>query len=302
MQESVNCPLWRYTTMKVGGEAGRLFHPASPEELIQVLERLRRDGEPWHILGGGSNMLVSSDGVAGAVIRMTQMTGIRPGPDGSLEADAGARLPHLAKHAASLGLSGLEFAVGIPGTVGGAVVMNAGAHGSCFANVVDQVTLFDTASWQVRTLSRDELEFQYRQSRIDPSREVVLSARLKLLPGAADEIKQLTVHNEEYRWRTQPLGWPNLGSTFKNPAPDKTAGFLLDESGAKEMREGNAAVSALHANFVINLGGANSSDIVTLLARMQARVKDRFGIRLHPEWRTLGRFSEAEQELWSGKS
>lgn len=286
--------------MKVGGEARQLFLPTHAEDLVALIERLKREGQPWHVLGGGSNMLISSDGVDGAVIRMTQMTSLTNPEADLLEADAGTRLPHLAKFAASLGLSGLEFAVGIPGTVGGAVVMNAGAHGSCMSNVLESATVANAESGQVETLTNEQLKFQYRSSAIDPSKHIVLSARLRMRPDEASKIQAKTRENEEYRWRTQPLGWPNLGSTFKNPEPTRSAGFLLDQSGAKELKEGHAAVSAVHANFVINLGGAHTNEILQLLRRMQATVQEKYQIRLHPEWKTLGRFGELEREIWNG--
>lgn len=301
MEEASNIPMWRFSTMKVGGEAQRLCQPASSQELSQLIERLKRNSEPWHVLGGGSNTLVSSEGVEGTVIRMTQMTSLATPEPGILIADAGARLPHLAKYAAGLGLSGLEFAVGIPGTVGGAVVMNAGAHGSCMANIVESVEVLNCETGEIKTWSHAELKFVYRNSAIDPMKHIVVSARMNLKEGAAEEIKAITQHNEEYRWRTQPLGWPNLGSTFKNPAPDKTAGFLLDQSGAKQFKEGNAAVSAIHANFVINLGGASTSEVVNLLRKMQDTVQEKYGLRLHPEWKTLGKFSENISEIWNGE-
>lgn len=300
MDEAHNSPLWRCSTMKVGGDADQLYHPRRWQDLVSLIERLKKEGQPWHVLGGGSNTLISSDGVEGAVIRMTMMTSLtNPEPD-LLEADAGTRLPHLAKYAASLGLSGLEFAVGIPGTVGGAVVMNAGAHGSCMANVVESATVMNCETGTVETFTREQLKFEYRNSVIDPSKYIVLSARLKMKPDEAAKIQAKTHENEDYRWRTQPLGWPNLGSTFKNPEPTRSAGFLLDQSGAKDLKEGHAAVSAIHANFVINLGGAHTKDIVQLLHRMQATVEERYSIRLHPEWKTLGRFNVVEREIWNG--
>ncbi len=301
MEEANNASLWRYSTMKVGGEARRLCHPQSEEELQALITKLKEKGEPWYILGGGSNTLVSSEGVDGTVIRMTQMTAIQTPEPGVLIADAGARLPHLAKYAAGLGLSGLEFAVGIPGTVGGAVVMNAGAHGSCMANIFQSARVLNCKSGDIETWTKEDLKFVYRNSAVDPANHVVLSARLQMQPGSEAEIKKTTQHNEEYRWRTQPLGFPNLGSTFKNPFPDKSAGFLLDQSGAKEFKEGNAAVSAIHANFVINLGGASTSEVLALLRRMQDIVFAKHGIKLHPEWKTLGKFSENLAEIWEGE-
>lgn len=302
MEESLNFPLWRCSTMKIGGEAQRLCQPQSAEELSELILKLEAAGEPWYILGGGSNTLISSEGVEGTVIRLTQMTRLStPEPD-VLVAGAGSRLPHLAKYAAGLGLSGLEFAVGIPGTVGGAVLMNAGAHGSCMANIIESVELLDVAAGEIKTVGREELKFSYRSSALNPSKQVIVSARLRLKQGALNEITTSTQRNEEYRWRTQPLGWPNLGSTFKNPAADKPAGMLLDKSGAKQFKEGNAAVSSIHANFVINLGGATTKEVVTLLRRMQDIVQDKHGLRMHPEWKTLGKFSENIAEIWDGES
>jgi UDP-N-acetylmuramate dehydrogenase len=299
MEDLSNTSVARYTTMKVGGDVRRLTHPTSVDDVVQILDQLKRAGEPWFVLGGGSNLLVSSEGFDGTVIRMTQMQRIEQVGEGLLEADAGARLPHLAKYAASIGLSGLEFAVGIPGTVGGAAVMNAGAHGSCMAEITESVTILDSEQGKVRTLSSEELGFKYRSSLIDPDKHVVLSSRYKLKNEPAETIQARTKHNEDYRWKTQPLGWPNAGSTFKNPEPNRGAGLLLDQAGAKQLKEGHAAVSAIHANFVINLGGATSYEITTLLQRMQEAVFNSFQIRLHPEWKTLGKFTETERAIWS---
>ncbi len=299
MEELLNTSIARYTTLKVGGSVSRLVHPTCTDEVLEILEKLRKSGEPWFALGGGSNLLVSSSGFDGTVIRMTQMQHMEQVEPGILEADAGVRLPHLAKYAGSIGLSGLEFAVGIPGTVGGAAVMNAGAHGSAMSEITESVTIFDTKAWKVVTLSNKDVQFEYRRSAIDPDVHIVLSSRYRLSSDAAETILARTQHNEEYRFKTQPLGWPNAGSTFKNPEPTRGAGMLLDQAGAKEMRRGNAGVSAVHANFVINLGGATSEDITSLLREMQEKVHEKFDIRLHPEWKRLGKFTDEELKVWS---
>lgn len=301
MEEFAKAPLARFTTLKVGGEADRLCNPATSDQLLGLMTNLKKTGEPWHVIGGGSNLLISSRGVPGAVIRLTQMTEItNPEPE-VIEAAPGARLPHLARWAAAHGLAGLEFAVGIPGTVGGAVVMNAGAHGSCIANVLESATVFDTRKCDVVTLSNDELGLQYRKSKVDPDLHIVLSARFRLSRDKPEAIEERIRHNEEYRWKTQPLSWPNGGSTFKNPFPDRGAGLLLDQAGAKSLREGNAAVSAVHANFVINMGGATSMEVTTLLKRMQECVYNAFEVRLHPEWKKIGQFTSEELEVWNGE-
>jgi UDP-N-acetylmuramate dehydrogenase len=209
MEEREGEQLSRFTTLKIGGAAKRLCQPHSIDELVALMADLKARNEPWYVIGGGSNLLVSSKGVEGTVIRTAQITKIDQLESNLLEAGAGARLPHLARYAASLGLSGLEFAVGIPGTVGGGVIMNAGAHGSCMADIIDSVTIFDTASGEIATLTNEELEFKYRRSRLDPTIQVVLSARLRLKSDLPENIEAHIRANEEYRWRTQPIGWPN---------------------------------------------------------------------------------------------
>ncbi|HEY9784829.1 MAG TPA: UDP-N-acetylmuramate dehydrogenase [Candidatus Obscuribacterales bacterium] len=300
MEQQDQVPLWRFTTLKIGGEARRLYLPTSVDELADIVEQLAERDEPWFVLGGGSNLLVSSKGYEGSVIRTTQITGVTRVETDVLEAGAGARLPHLARFAATLGLAGLEFSVGIPGTVGGGVIMNAGAHGSCMANVVESVTIYDSIERRIVTLEASQLGFQYRKCKLSPSTHVVLSARLKLIADRPEEIEARVRHNEEYRWRTQPLGWPNAGSTFKNPEPGRGAGLLLDQAGAKTLRQGQAAVSAVHANFVINMGGATSEEVAQLMRRMQNTVYEKFQISLEPEWKTLGTFSNEEQKVWAG--
>lgn len=298
MEEALKAPLSKFSTMKIGGEADRLCQPQNVDELVSLVNQLQEEGEPWSIVGGGSNLLISSRGVRGTVIRTVFLKDINSTNSETLEAAAGARLPHLAKYAAQMGLSGLEFAVGIPGTVGGAVIMNAGAHGSCIANILESALVFDSQAGDIKTIPASELGFVYRNCNLDPSRHVVVSAKFKLSPGSSEEISAKTQANEDYRWRTQPIGWPNLGSTFKNPLPDKSAGYLLDKSGAKDLKIGNAAVSSLHANFVINLGGATSEEVTDLLEKMKESVFNTFEIEMTPEWKTMGDFSDEELAAW----
>lgn len=302
MEEHANEPLARFTTLRIGGEAKRLFQPQSTDELISVIARLEQAEEPWYILGGGSNLLVSSAGVKGNVIRTAQMVDTKQLDSCLIEAAAGVRLPHLARYAASLNLSGLEFSVGIPGTVGGAVVMNAGAHGSCMANIIESALVYDVKQNKLLTLTKDQLSFSYRKSSLDLRTQIVVSARLKLQPDKQSEIESRIKANEEYRLKTQPIGFPNAGSTFVNPEPKRSAGFLLEQAGAKGLTCGQAAVSALHANFVINLGSATSKDVTDLLQRMQECVYNSFTIKLHPEWKILGEFSQNELSPWQSSS
>jgi UDP-N-acetylmuramate dehydrogenase len=298
MEAQSNIALWRYTTLKIGGQAGTFCQPESIDELVALMEALKKQDQPWFVLGGGSNLLVSSAGVKGTVIRTAQMKRMESPEPNIIEADAGARLPHLARFAASKGLSGFEFSVGIPGTVGGGVIMNAGAHGSSMSNLVETVTIFDMKKSEIVTLRNEELGFVYRKCNLDPARHVVLSARFRLKDERPEIIDANIKHNEEYRWKTQPLGWPNAGSTFKNPEPTRGAGLLLDQSGAKQLKEGAAAVSAVHANFVINMGGATSEEVTSLLKRMQDCVFNSFDVRLHPEWKIVGDFTDSERQVF----
>lgn len=301
MEEALKAPLAKFSTMKLGGQADRLCQPGNKDELVKLVNSLNEKGEPWSVVGGGSNLLISSKGVEGTVIRTAFLKDIETIGENLIEASAGARLPHLAKYAASMGLSGLEFAVGIPGTVGGAVVMNAGAHGSCIANIFESALVYDSDLDDLITLNKDDLGFVYRNCKLDPSKQVVVSAKFRLEPGVAEDIASKTQANEDYRWKTQPIGWPNLGSTFKNPLPDKSAGYLLDNSGAKNMQVGQAAVSSLHANFVVNLGGATSKEVTSLLKEMQELVLKTHQIDLNPEWKTLGEFTDEELLVWHKK-
>ncbi len=297
-EEQLDAPLARFTTLKIGGQAKRLIQPTTVQELASIVDELAKNNEQWFVLGGGSNLLVSSKGFSGTVVRTTQITAVERLESNLIEAGAGSRLPHLARHAAQWGLCGLEFAAGIPGTVGGGVIMNAGAHGSSMSEIVEEISVYDSTINKVITLTKDELAFQYRRCALDPSKHAVLSAKLRLNTDSPEEIEVRIRHNEDYRLRTQPIGFPNAGSTFKNPEPSRAAGMLLDQSGAKELKEGQAAVSALHANFIINMGGATSDQVTSLLQKMQDRVMEKFGVRLNPEWKTLGDFTAAEKAVW----
>ncbi len=302
MEEVLQAPLARITTLKIGGDADCLCHPQSVTELVDLVARLKSEGTPWYVVGGGSNLLISSEGYRGTVIRTTQLTTIRLDQPNLLEAEAGARLPHLARHAAQNGLAGLEFAVGIPGTVGGAVIMNAGAHGSSISAIFDSAKILDSVTGEVEELRSEQMAFQYRRCALDPARHVVLSAKFKMPSDVPEEIEKRTKHNEDYRWKTQPLGFPNAGSTFKNPLPDKAAGFLLDQAGVKDLKVGNAAVSSIHANFVVNLGGASSHEVIVLMKRMQEMVREKFKLDLVPEWKTMGTFTDDEMSVWQQKA
>ena len=227
MDEQAGEPLSRFTTLKIGGAARRLCQPRSIEEMVALLADLKERDEPWYVIGGGSNLLVSSKGVEGTVIRTAQVTNVQQLEPNVLEAGAGARLPHLAKHAAQLGLSGLEFAVGIPGTVGGGVIMNAGAHGSCMAEIIESVTIFDTDAGEIVTLSKQELNFQYRKSKLDPARQVVLSAQLRLTSALLCTFCPLMAVMQSPAFRpARAAALPGSISVTSTPRPAATLKYL----------------------------------------------------------------------------
>lgn len=284
-----NESLARHVTFRIGGPAEILVMPRSLDELIAAVTWLYREGQPFIVLGRGSNVLIADRGVRGVVIKTGRgQEGVRY--DGSrVIAECGVSLPQLSRATATRGMAGLEFAAGIPGSVGGGIVMNAGAHGcsiSAVAQTVRVLTPDGAHAW-----SRDEMRFRYRQSRLQQEPGIVVSAALALRP--ADPRECLRRLDEWLRTRsdTQPLGPPSSGCVFRNP-PGDHAGRLIDVSGGKGMRVGGAIVSDRHANYVLNTDGATAVDVLRLIADVRARVRDRSGIDLEPEIKMIGEFEQ----------
>lgn len=287
-QARTNEPLAPRTTFRIGGPADVLVEAGAVSDLIEWTRAARQLQVPVFLLGNGSNILVSDAGIRGLVIEnhcdSNSLEAVNPGT-AVLRAESGAPLPGLANRLARQGWAGLEWAIGIPGTIGGAVVGNAGAHGSCIADHLVEVEVLDTGG-QVRRLSKDELAFGYRQSRLKRSHEVVLAARLELRhdepKACVDRMNAFT----ERRRRTQPTE-TSVGSIFKNPTGDY-AGRLIEQAGLKGTRAGQAEISTVHANFIINRGGATATDVRELIDRVRVRVRDRFGIELELEIELVG--------------
>lgn len=282
--------LREFTTWKVGGPAEWFGEPESEEELLALLQWARSQGLPLHCIGAGSNLLVADAGLAGLSLCLRHLQGSRlDGSSGLVEAAAGEPIPTLARKAARAGLSGLEWAVGIPGTAGGAAVMNAGAQGGCTAEWLESVQVVDPARPERPfRLRAAELEFAYRHSRLQQEPLVVLSVRLQLQPGHEPAaVSARTSANLHSRTSTQPYQQPSCGSVFRNPEPDK-AGRLIEGLGLKGLTIGGAQVSPMHANFIVNTGNASAADIQTLIAMVQERVQQAHGIVLHPEVKRLG--------------
>jgi len=285
MTPEAEFPLARLTTVRTGGPAEFFARAGTLRELSVLLTWAQERSLPIAVIGSGSNLLVADDGVRGLVLKLDRdLTRIEArGPN--LRCGGGARLPSVAARAAALGLSGLEFGVNIPGTVGGAVRMNANAYGGELAVVLRRVTIVSAAEGpQSRT--PEELDFAYRSSNIRPE-QVVARAEFVLAPADSETVKRALGTMRERRHAAQPKGIKTFGSTFKNPAGE-SAGMLLSRAGCNGLAVGGARFSSKHANFVENTGSATTNDIVRLIAEGRRRVVQQFGIELETEVQTLG--------------
>lgn len=288
-QVEVRCeePMASHTTFRIGGPACRMVLPATAEEAVLLLRLSEERGWPVLLLGGGSNLLVADEGVDCLVISTASLQQIAVNEtSGIVTAGAGVRLARLAVAAADVGLGGIVFAHGIPGTVGGAVFMNAGAYGGEMAQVVESVT-----AWLPKkglcTLRREELGFGYRRSRFSGGEGVILSAVFRLERGCTSEaLRQAMEELIQRRRASQPLELPSAGSTFKRPE-GYYAGTLIDQCGLKGLTVGGAAVSEKHAGFIVNRGGATCADVTALIAEIQRRVLEETGVSLETEVRVI---------------
>ncbi|KZR61865.1 UDP-N-acetylmuramate dehydrogenase [Prochlorococcus sp. MIT 1303] len=281
--------LANFTSWRVGGPAEWFASPSSVEELQTLIAWAYEQKMPCRVIGAGSNLLINDAGLPGLSLCMRKLQGSDLDPKtGIVEALAGEPIPNLSKRAAKAGLHGLEWAVGIPGTVGGAAVMNAGAQGGCTADWLESVQVLDLNGEGPFELSRQELDYAYRQSLLQEKKLVVLSARFRLDPGHDHkELNQITQQNLTHRTTTQPYQLPSCGSVFRNPEPLK-AGRLIEALGLKGHRIGGAEVSPIHANFIVNIGGATAADINQMITLIQQRVQMAHGVMLHPEVKRLG--------------
>ncbi len=280
-------PMSRHTSFQIGGPAELFVSPSDREQTAAVLAACREQEIPFFLMGNGSNLLVADEGVRGAVIAFgAPMSRIVRQGD-ALLAQAGATLSQLCRFARQEGLSGLEFAWGIPGSGGGAVRMNAGAYGGEMVQVLTAVTYLDGAG-EERTLPAAECALTYRHSLFSDHPDwLVLEAELGLQPGDAEAIQARMDELAAKRREKQPLEWPSAGSTFKRPE-GRFAAALIEECGLKGTRVGGAQVSEKHAGFLVNRGGATADDVRRLIARVQETVLARTGVALEPEVKFLG--------------
>ncbi|HIE08345.1 MAG TPA: UDP-N-acetylmuramate dehydrogenase [Armatimonadetes bacterium] len=283
-------PLSLRTTLGVGGPAKALVTVERKEELIALLKTLHREGIPYLPLGGGSNLLVSERGFPGVVITLSGALSKLEVWGSTLRAGAGAPLSEALKLAIECGLSGLEFAAGIPGTVGGAVANNSGGKDGCVADIF-QGALVVTPEGDLIRLSPEEAGFFYRGSRIRRRRFIVVEVEFKLSPAKSAEVRREVEQRLRWRKEAQPLDKRSAGSIFKNPA-HRAAGALLEAVGAKGLRRGGAVVSEKHANFIVNEGGATAADVWWLIREMRRRVLEEFGIWLELEVEPVGGWGE----------
>ena len=282
----LNEPMRRHTTFAIGGPADLFVQPKTRRELAETLHVFRERGVPFLLLGNGSNMLVADAGIRGAVVCTSELDDVRVGDDGTLVAEAGALLGRVARRAQRAGLTGVEFAGGIPGSLGGAVFMNAGAYDGQMAGVVEKTEYLDE-NGALHTLTGDEHGFGYRRSvfRDHPDWTVVRST-LRLQPGDPAAILDYMNDLAQRRREKQPLNFPSAGSTFKRPA-GYFAGKLIEDAGLKGTSVGGAQVSEKHAGFLINRGGATCDDMLRLIELVQQRVKEKFGVQLECEVRII---------------
>lgn len=277
-------PLARYTTWRLGGPARYLVLPADVEDVVKALDLARERGLPWIVLGLGSNVLVKDGGFPGVVIRMGKGLDRFEMKGATAIVGAGTPTPILARRTAEAGFAGVERFVGIPGTVGGGIYMNAGCHGAEFAEVVTEVTVMD-AKGKVKQLSRKQISFKYRASNIDG---IVIEAKLGLAEEPPAKLKEL--QGKLFRWRKAgtPFDQPCCGSTFTNPSGTKSAGMLIDECGLKGLTVGGIEVSSLHANYFVNKGNGTASDALKLIEQVRKTVAKKTGVVLELECKVIG--------------
>ena len=283
-------PMKNHTTFRIGGPADALALPKTPEEVAEVVHFCHEHAQPYYVLGNGSNLLVSDEGYLGLVLLLyLNFNDIQVNGE-TITVQSGAMLAAVARTAYQTGLTGLEFASGIPGTIGGAVVMNAGAYGGEMKNVLKEVTVL-TKEGEVLVIPAKALELGYRTSVIPKNGWIVLGAVLQLKKGDQEQILARMEELKEQRITKQPLDLPSAGSTFKRPE-GYFAGKLIMDAGLRGFTVGGAQVSEKHCGFVVNRGNATAADVWELICEVKRRVKEMTGVELEPEVKLLGDFPQ----------
>ena len=281
-------PMSRHTTFRIGGEAACFIRISSEEQLRKLIPYFENVGVEYFVLGKGSNLLVGDKGYPGVILQISDACQQIEAEENRLQVQAGAALSKVALFAMERGLEGLEFAAGIPGTVGGGVVMNAGAYGGEMKQVVESVRVLSSEG-EILTLDNDTMEFGYRTSIIRNRNFTVLSVTFRLREGNREEIRARIEDFQKRRMEKQPLNYPSAGSTFKRPE-GYFAGKLIMDAGLRGVQIGDARVSDKHCGFVVNVGKATARDVTDVIEEVQERVRERFGVSLEREVIYLGEF------------
>ncbi|MDF2891838.1 MAG: murB [Clostridia bacterium] len=283
-----NEPMSQHTSFKVGGPADILIEPTEVEELKEALSFVRQHQLPYYVIGNGTNLLVGDKGIRGVVIKVGESFGDIEITGDEVIAECGVLLSTLSKVVARNTLTGLEFASGIPGFLGGAIAMNAGAYGGEMKDIVEWVEVLDE-NLELQRYTNAEMEFTYRKSIVEPRNLIVVRCKMKLKKGNQEEINSIMSDLTQKRKTKQPLHLPSAGSTFKRP-PGFFAGKLIEDAGLRGFGIGGAQVSELHCGFVVNNGGATAKDVYDLIKHVQQTVFNQFGIKLETEVKILGEF------------
>lgn len=279
-------PMKNHTTFKIGGPVDIMILPNSQEEIVKAVEVCRRENLDFMLMGNGSNLLIKDGGIRGVIIKLNENYNKIEVKENRLYAQAGALLNAVSRNALENELSGIEFATGIPGALGGAMTMNAGAYGGEMKDAVEYVRVLDTCG-NIKDLSNKEMNFRYRGSRVGDESLIVLSVTFKLKPGKREDIKEIIDDLTHKRTSKQPLEYPSGGSTFKRPE-GYYAGKLIDDSGLRGLKYGGAQVSKKHCGFVINANGASCFDVLSLIGVIKKTVRDNFGVELEREIKLIG--------------
>lgn len=277
----LNEPLAKHTTIKIGGPADLFIEPNSMENLERVMGIIKSSGLPWRAIGKGSNLLVNDEGIRGVVIKLGRGINHLALDKNKLTVGAGYPMVPLATIMGKKGLSGFEFAGGIPGSVGGAVYMNAGAHGADISQILTRARIL-YPDGDIKWLSLEEMTYSYRTSVLQLKKGICIEAEFNLIEGDAEEISRNLQDFKDYRHRTQPYDSKCCGSVFRNPLPDH-AGKLIEDAGLKGHKMGGAQVSPLHGNFIVNAGDAKAEDVHNLIALIKNTIKEKYDVDLHTE-------------------
>ena len=287
MERISNADMSKYTSFRAGGCADELIIVDTPEELLDVLKELSEKKEEYIMLGNGSNTLFKDSGYHGTVVKLGESFDEVRVHENKVLAGGGALLSVVARAALNAGLTGFEFASGIPGSTGGAIFMNAGAYGGEMKDIVDNVTLAKRDGSGLVTVKGSDMDFSYRHSILEETGDIVVAVAFSLSKGDKQDIQATMAELTQKRNEKQPVQYPSAGSFFKRPE-GHFAGKLIQDAGLKGVTVGGAQVSQLHSGFVINVGGATASDIIDLMHLVQNTVYDRFGVMLEPEVRIIG--------------